>query len=87
MARVGPVRTARPGRTVGRIQNRGAGRGLLPWCPAPHPQAPARSADSGPFGAQPASQQAADLGNHGARVGVLPVAQPAPAVGETKINP
>lgn len=32
------------------------------------------------FRAQPAAEQAADLGNHGADVGVLPVVQPVPAV-------
>ena len=38
------------------------------------------------FRAQPAAQQTADLGDHAARVLVLSIAQPAPAVGEAQID-
>jgi formylglycine-generating enzyme required for sulfatase activity/energy-coupling factor transporter ATP-binding protein EcfA2 len=86
MARVGPVRTARPGRRA--YTKQGRRPELAPPVPRPSPtQTPAPSVASGPLGAQPAPQQAADLGDHGARVAVLPVAQPAPAVGEAQIDP
>ena len=82
MARARPVRTAEPVPAVGRIDNRGAGRTLPPGAP-PLPRRCWRGgATSCLLGFEPAAEQPADLAHHAARMRVLPVAQPAPAMSE-----
>ena len=58
------------------IQNRGASRTRVPRRPALSRRL-----------LEPAAQQAADFRHHGAYVLVLPGAEPAPVVGQAKIEP
>ena len=84
----GRVPSARLGRVPGRRAHREQGRRPDSAPPAPRLSraGAVRCATSCLLGLEPAAEQPADLADHAARMRVLPVAQPAPAVGEAQID-